>query len=83
MAKRYELSYEAWAVVADLFTENHGRGRPRLSDRMMLDGGSGCSGQVLRGEICRNASARGQRSINDLGAGEIRGHSIGCSNACT
>ena len=37
-AKRYELSEEAWAVVADLFTETHGRGRPRLSDRLMLDG---------------------------------------------
>ena len=29
---------EAWAVVADLFIETHGRGRPRLSDRLMLDG---------------------------------------------
>nr|WP_275094171.1 MULTISPECIES: transposase [Pseudomonas] len=38
MAKRYELSDEAWALVADLFTETHGRGRPRLSDRLMLDG---------------------------------------------
>jgi transposase len=26
MAKRYELSDEAWTVVADLFTETHGRG---------------------------------------------------------
>ncbi|GLO05520.1 hypothetical protein PPUJ13061_54220 [Pseudomonas putida] len=38
MAKRYELSDEAWTVVADLFTETHGRGRPRLSDRRRLDG---------------------------------------------
>jgi transposase len=38
MAKRYELSDEAWVVVADLFTETHGRGRPRLSDHLMLDG---------------------------------------------
>ncbi|WP_122259119.1 IS5 family transposase [Pseudomonas syringae] len=38
MAKRYELSDEAWIVVADLFTETHGRGRPRLNDRLMLDG---------------------------------------------
>jgi transposase len=30
MARRYKLSDEAWAVVADLFTETHGRGRPRL-----------------------------------------------------
>jgi transposase len=37
-AKRYELSDEAWIVVADFFTEAHGRGRPRLSDRLMLDG---------------------------------------------
>ena len=38
MAKRYELSEEAWDVVSDLFIETHGRGRPRLSDRLMLDG---------------------------------------------
>lgn len=38
MAKRYELSDEAWRVVSDLFIETHGRGRPRLSDRLMLDG---------------------------------------------
>lgn len=38
MAKRYELSEEAWAVVADLFTETPARGRPCLSDRLMLDG---------------------------------------------
>ncbi|HBO8767057.1 TPA: IS5 family transposase [Pseudomonas aeruginosa] len=38
MAKRYELSDEAWDVVSDLFIETHGRGRPRLSDRLMLDG---------------------------------------------
>ncbi|MBC3475678.1 transposase [Pseudomonas taiwanensis] len=35
MAKRYE----PWAVVADLFTVAHVRGRPRSSDRFfMLDG---------------------------------------------
>ncbi len=38
MAKRYELSDDAWTAVADLFTETHGRGRPHLSDRLMLDG---------------------------------------------
>ncbi|MEB6589102.1 MULTISPECIES: IS5 family transposase [Pseudomonas] len=38
MAKRYELSDEAWDVVSDLFIETHGRGRPRLNDRLMLDG---------------------------------------------
>ena len=38
MAKRYELSDEAWGVVSDLFMETHGRGRPRLSDRLMFDG---------------------------------------------
>ncbi len=38
MAKCYELSDEAWTVDAELFTETHGRGRPRLSDRLMLDG---------------------------------------------
>lgn len=38
MAKRYELSDEAWDVVSDLSIENHSRGQPRLSDRLMLDG---------------------------------------------
>lgn len=38
MVKRYELSDEAWTVVPDLFTETLGRGRPRLSDRLMPDG---------------------------------------------
>jgi len=28
----------AWGLVSDLFIETHGRGRPRLSDRLMLDG---------------------------------------------
>ena len=38
MAKRFELLDEAWDVVADLFTPTHTRGRPRSSDRLMLDG---------------------------------------------
>ena len=38
MAKRYELSDQAWTVVADLFTEGHRKGRPQLSDRLMFDG---------------------------------------------
>ncbi|MDR0281274.1 MAG: IS5 family transposase [Paucimonas sp.] len=38
MAKRYELSDEAWNLVADLFTSTPTRGRPRSSDRLMLDG---------------------------------------------
>jgi len=48
MAKRYELSHEAYTVVADLFTEPHGRGRSRLCDRLMLDGVicAFCSGAV-------------------------------------
>ena len=37
-AKRYELSDEAWSLIADLFTSTHTRGRPRSSDRLMLDG---------------------------------------------
>lgn len=80
MAKRYELSDEAWDVVSDLFIETHGRGRPRLSDRLMLDG---VLWGVLLGELCRIDLARSQRCINDFGAGETRGHSIRCSNACT
>jgi len=38
MAKRYEFSNEAWDVVSDGFIEGHGRGRPPLSDRLMIDG---------------------------------------------
>ncbi|MEA5673493.1 IS5 family transposase [Pseudomonas sp. MH2] len=38
MAKRYEISDEAWDVVSDLFIETRRRGRPRVSDRLMLDG---------------------------------------------
>ncbi len=38
MAKRYELSDEAWDFVADLFAPTRTRGRPRSSDRLMLDG---------------------------------------------
>ena len=30
MAKRYELSENAWTVVADLFTDGQRKGRPRL-----------------------------------------------------
>lgn len=37
MANRYELSDEAWDVVADLFTEIRRRGRPRVDDRLMLN----------------------------------------------
>jgi len=37
MAKRYEISDEAWDMVADLFTETRRRGRPRVDDRLMLN----------------------------------------------
>ncbi|MGE8060228.1 transposase [Pseudomonas sp. NPDC089547] len=36
MAKRYEISEQTWGVVSHLFIENHGRGRPRLRDRLTL-----------------------------------------------
>lgn len=38
MAKRYEISDEAWDLAADLLTEGRHRGRPRVDDRLMLDG---------------------------------------------
>lgn len=38
MAKRRELLDEAWTLVADLFTEPTACGRPRLSDRLLVDG---------------------------------------------
>ena len=61
MAKRYELSDEAWAVVADLFTAAHVRGRSRSSDRLMLDV---CSGGLLRSSL-----ARYPRALRVLGDG--------------
>lgn len=50
MAKHYEFSDKAWDVVSDLFIETHGQGRPRLSDRLMLDGvlWGLCSGAAWR-----------------------------------
>jgi transposase len=38
MANRYEITDEAWSLVADLFIERRTRGRPRIDDRRMLDG---------------------------------------------
>ena len=38
MAKRYELSGRCLGVVSELFVETHGRGRPCLSDHLMIDG---------------------------------------------
>lgn len=38
MANRYEISNEAWDLVAHLFQENHRTGRPRSDDRLMLNG---------------------------------------------
>ncbi|MGY4494894.1 transposase [Pseudomonas sp. TE3610] len=38
MANRYEISDEAWGLVAELFIERRTRGRPRIDDRRMLDG---------------------------------------------
>ena len=51
MSKRYELSDEAWAMVADLFVEKRNRGQPCLSDRLMLDGVLWvlCSGAAWQG----------------------------------
>ena len=38
MSKRYELSDAEWGVVADLFTAHRRTGRPRVDDRLMLNG---------------------------------------------
>lgn len=38
MPKRYGLSDEHWDVVADLFATNQRTGRPRVDDRLMLNG---------------------------------------------
>lgn len=38
MAKRCELSVEAWDVLCDPFIKTHGLGKPRLNDRLLLNG---------------------------------------------
>lgn len=60
MAKRYEISVETWGVVADCFTENHIRARPRASHQLMLNGLLFLA-RMLRCEICRSALGPGRR----------------------
>ncbi|RMV35781.1 hypothetical protein ALP13_200017 [Pseudomonas syringae pv. maculicola] len=38
MAKRYELPDTPWDLVADIFTQPRRTGRPRVDDRLMLNG---------------------------------------------
>jgi len=57
MATRYELSDDAWAVFAELFSESRGRGR--LNDRLKFDGMLGCNARLLPGEKCRVALVHG------------------------
>lgn len=75
MAKRYELSDEAWTVVADLFTETRGRRRPRLSDRLMLDGVLWvlCSGAAWRYAGTLRPMVNGVSTVSGLAKpGDIR-----------
>lgn len=83
MAKRYELSDEAWGVVADFVTETHGRGRSRLSDCLMLDGVLWvlCSGAAWRDMPERFGPW--QTMYQRFPGWRNQGHSIKCSNACT
>ena len=83
MAERYVLSDGAWAVVVDLFTTVHVRGRPRSSDRLMLDGVLWCSAQQQPGEICPSDSGLGRLSITASKSGETAESSIRCSDDCT
>jgi hypothetical protein len=38
MAKRYELPDAAWDLVVDIFVETRRGGRPRVDERLMLNG---------------------------------------------
>ncbi|MDZ4021788.1 hypothetical protein PssiTeo3_52120 [Pseudomonas sichuanensis] len=68
MARPCELSDEAWDVVSDPSIETQGQGRPRLNDRLMLDGVLWilCSGAAWRDMPERFGSA------NNLDASHIR-----------
>lgn len=50
MAKRYELPDIAWDLITDIFTQARRTGRPRIDDRLILNGVPWvlCSGAVWR-----------------------------------
>lgn len=82
MAKRYELSDEAWNLVADLFTSTHTKGRSRSSDRLMLDGVLWLLRSGVPGATCPNALGLGERFITASGFGETGEPSSRCSSDC-
>ena len=59
MSKRYELSDAKWKMVADLFTAHWRTGRPRVDDRLMLNGVLWvlCSGATWRDTCIRSANS--------------------------
>lgn len=73
MARRYKLTDATWDVVSDMFIETHGRGRPRPSDRLMLDGVLWVLCWDAAWRDIPDASAHGQGRINGFGAGETKG----------
>jgi hypothetical protein len=54
---RYDLTDFAWRVIEPLLPDKP-RGVPRVDDRRVLNGISGCYGQVRRGVICRSVMGR-------------------------
>lgn len=73
MAKRYEFSEKAWSVLADPLTAPHGRGRPRLNDRLMLEVCSGLSALVRLSETCQSVSGLSQQFISGFEKANPRG----------
>ncbi len=51
---RYELSDCEWSVIKPMLP-NKPRGIPRVDDRRILNGSSGCCAQAHRGAICQIA----------------------------
>ena len=81
MSKRYELSDAEWEIVADLFSAHRRTGRPRVDDRLMLNGVLWvlCSGATWRDMPERF----GPWSINDFETGETKEPSTKCSSGYT
>jgi transposase len=73
--RRYELTDDQWELIADLFPLQT-MGRPRRSDRTVLNGILWilCSEQL--GVICPSATAGGRRCTTGFGSGRPPGFSI-------
>ena len=81
--QRYEISDADWELVSDLFNSPRRTGRPRVDDRLMLNGVFWvlCSGGTWRDMPERYGPW--SMFISGFEIGEIRAPSPRCSSGCT